>query len=151
MKLTKEQIALYDEACKTLLYDDLYAFVLSFWPDQVDTSKRGFIRYEEMKGRIDGLEEFDYHQELFEEFEIGNLLVHLDYSLKIAVHKSGLILNVVRPKEINKLYVKFLFEDKSIGYVIEDSFEKIPQGIRENLDSIYDIELVKEYFRRKSK
>lgn len=118
------------------------------WPDEIDTSRRDSANYESMKGRIIEVSKLDDHQDFLEDYEIGNLLVHLDYALKIAIHKCGLCLDVVRPREINKSYVRFLFEDKSIGYAVTDCVENIPQGIREDLDSIYDLELVKEYFRR---
>jgi len=54
----------------------------------------------------------------------------------------------VRPKEINKSYIRFLFEDKSIRYVVTHRIEDIPQGIKDNLNSIYDSDLVREYYKR---
>lgn len=148
MQLTREQLNLCNKAIYSLLYDDLYNFVLSLWPYEIDTSKRDWTCYEDMKGKIVELSMLDDHQPFLEDCEIGNLLVHLDYALKIAIHKCGLCLDVVRPREINKSYVQFLFEDKSIGYAVTDHLDNIPEGIRENLESIYDLELAKEYFKR---
>jgi len=148
MRLSKNQKALYEKASNSFLYDDLYNFILSLWPDEIDTSRRNYVRYEDMAGLIVELEKLEDHQMFLEDCKIGNLFVLLDYALKIAIHKCGLCLDIVRPREINRSYVRFLFEDKSIGYAVTDNIENIPQRIRESLDSIYDLELVKEYFRR---
>lgn len=146
MELSKDQENLYKKAFNSLLYDDIYDFVLSLWPDEIDTSKKIYINYDYMKGTIEGLQKYEH--DYLEDYEIGNLLIHLDYALKIVVHRCGLCLNIVRPKEIDRLYVKYWFEDKTIGYAVTDNIEDIPQGFRENLDSMFDMELVKEYFNR---
>ena len=145
MKLSKKQKILYARAHKTLLFADLYKFVLTLWPESIDTSHRKHVRYQESKGIIIGLDKFD-HDNLFEKFDIGNLLECLDYSIKIAVHKSGMIQNKVKLSDLNPEYIQFLFEKKSIGYAIEKNKEKIPPGLRDNIDSIYDISLIKKYF-----
>ncbi len=151
MKFTKEQAILYEKASKTLAFDDLYDLVVSCWPEQIDTSKRINADYERMGAIIDSLNAF-MHDDLcdfFEEHEIGNLLLHLDWALHSTAKKAAIILDIVRPGEINRECVKYRFEDQSIGYVIEEDPEKIPKGLRGALEDCYDIELIKEYFQRK--
>lgn len=149
MELTEMQLALYEKAKGTLLFDDLYELVLTLWPEQIDTSKRDYVNYEKMTGLIQGLSKFDdSHQTFWATLDIGNLLVHLDHCILIAVHNMGLCQDVVRLKEINKSYMQFLFEDKSIRYAIEEDVEKIPMGLRGSLESLYDKKLIEEYFFR---
>ncbi len=146
MKPAKDQEALYIKAYNSLLYDDLYDFIISLWPDEIDTSKKAYVDHKNMKGTIEGLQRYEH--DFIEEYEIGNLLIHLDYALKIVVHRCGLCLNIVRLKNIDRLHVRYWFEDKTIGYAVSENQENVPQGFRENLESMFDFELVKEYFRR---
>lgn len=150
MRLTKEQEALCEKAKKTLLFDDLYEFVLSFWPVQIDTSRRDTINCETRAIMIYALEdEVDKRKEFFEKnFEIGNLLFHLNHDIKVAIQQVGAIIDVVRLSEINKSYVRFLFEDKGIKYAVEEDKQKVPHGFWEDREEIWDIDLVREYFKR---
>jgi hypothetical protein len=148
---TPKQRALYNRASETLAFDDIYEFLLQLWPREVDCSNRDNLNYSRMTGRIKSLEKFDEHQEQLEALQHGNLFVHLDYAILVAVHHAGLVMNRVRMRELNREYVRHKFQAESIGYVMEKDKDKIPKGIRDNLDKIYDIELVKEYFKRLDK
>ena len=149
MQLNEKQLALYEKAHDTLLFDDLYEFILALWPDKLNASNRDHVNYHKMTGIIHGLSEHEeYHVNILSSFDIGYLLIHLNYCLSIAVHKIGLITNLVRFKEINKEYVRFLFESEYIYYTMEEDKEKVPDKIRNNADSIYGKKLVDEYFAR---
>ena len=130
------------------MFDDIFEFVLLKWPEKIDTSIRNRVNFEKMQGTLQGLSKIEEsNKEFFEPLNIGNLLIHLNYSLFIAIHKIGLLQNVIRPKELNKAYIQFLFEKKSIAYAVEPKTDNIPIGIRDNLEDIYDKQLIQKYFQ----
>jgi len=82
MKLTVKQLNLRKKATDSLLFDDLYEFILSIWPDAINTSNRESANYATMIGLVAELVKMEDHQQFLENCEIGNLLVHLDYAFK---------------------------------------------------------------------
>ena len=149
IELTEADMPLYEKARQSLLFDDLLDFVISKWPLHIDTSSREYVDYVKRQGSIEGLYDIgDDLERFFEKLEADNLFVHLNWSLSVAVHQIGLMQNTVYLKDINREYVKFRFEDCSISRVIEEDISKIPPGIRDDLDFLYDIDLVVEYYKR---
>jgi hypothetical protein len=147
MELTERQHNLYNTARSTLLFDDLYEFILSLWPDEIDTTRRVVPSYECKRMTIVGLGEItDSHRAYLESLDYGNILVHLDYAVSIVVHKAAFSINVVRMIDINREYVRYLFEDKSIKYATETDNNKIPKGLIGCIDLIYDKKQIKKYF-----
>ncbi|WP_243367165.1 hypothetical protein [Fundidesulfovibrio soli] len=135
------------KASESLLFDDLYDFVLMRWPERIDTSHREYVDFDKMHGTIRGLYDIEESgSELFWPFEISNLLVHLSYALYTVVHKICLMQDVVVLREINRDFVRYWFEDRTIWYMLEPDETKIPVGLRGNLHAIFDEELIKQYY-----
>lgn len=151
MKLTFDKSEMLKKASDSLLFDDLLSLVLLMWPEKIDTSVRKYVDYEKMQGVIEGLSELEErNEEFFEGLEIENLLTHLNHALVIAVNKIGLLENSVSKNDINKDYVRYLFENKCIAYAIEPIVENIPLGLRGNLEYTFDKELIEKYFQNKA-
>ncbi len=54
--------------------------------------------------------------------------------------------DVVVLREINRDFVRYWFEDRTIWYMLEPDETKIPVGLRGNLHAIFDEELIKQYY-----
>jgi hypothetical protein len=146
--MTTNNIRKYKKAEKTLRFEDLLNFVMDFWPKKIATSVKLTCDFEAFTGVIPTLRDIDSsHEELFKDLSLYNLLLHLDYAILIATHRAGLVQNVVRTRELDSSYIRYLFETKSIFYAVEADLSKIPKGLVDNLNTIYDRDLIIKYIK----